>query len=261
MFVGAVKMFKKKKKSLTPDWHVEIFASHTQSKQTTIMRTKTFLLSAAVIAAGLSVASAQSVFSVNAVGYVNVPLVAGFQIIANPLNNSNNLLSEILPSVANNTTVYRFNPTNQTFYNASTFFLDPGPPPVGVWFPDAKLAPGEGAFFSSPVAQTLTFVGEVPQGNLVNSVPPNYSLRSSIVPQSGGISSVLGLTAENNDTVYFFNPANQGYGAALTYFVDPGPPPVGVWFPSEPTPAVGQGFWFKNNTGTSRSWTRTFSVN
>jgi hypothetical protein len=225
------------------------------------MRTKTFLLSAAVLAAGLSATMAQSVFSVNAVGYVNVPLVPGFQIVANPLNNSNNLLSVILPSVANNTTVYRFNPTNQTFLNASTFFVDPGPPEVGVWFPDATLIPGEGAFFSSAVAQTLTFVGEVPQGSLSNPLPQNYSLRSSIVPQSGGITSVLGLTAENNDTVYFFNPATQTYGPALTYFVDPGPPPVGVWFPSEPSPAVGQGFWFKNNTGTARNWTRTFSVN
>ncbi len=225
------------------------------------MRTKTLLLSAAVLAAGLSASVAQSVFSVNAVGYVNVPLVVGFQIIANPLNNSNNLLSVILPDVANNTTVYRFNPATQTFINASTFFVDPGPPPVGVWFPDATLNPGEGAFFSSPVAQTLTFVGEVPQGSLSNSLPQNYSLRSSIVPQTGGVSSVLGLTAQNNDTVYFFNPASQTYGAALTYFVDPGPPPSEVWFPNEPTPAVGQGFWFKNNSGTARSWTRTFSVN
>jgi hypothetical protein len=225
------------------------------------MRTKTFLLSAAVLAAGLTASVAQSVYSVNAVGYVNVPLVTGFQIIANPLNNSNNLLSVILPSVANNTTVYRFNPTNQTFYPASTFFVDQGPPVTGLWFPDAVLAPGEGAFFSSPSAQTLTFVGEVPQGNLTNSIPQNYALRASVVPQSGGISSVLGLTAQNNDTVYFFNPATQSYNPAQTFFVDPGPPPTGVWFPSEPNPAVGQGFWFKNNTGTSRNWTRTFSVN
>jgi hypothetical protein len=104
-------------------------------------------------------------------------------------------------------------------------------------------------------------VGEVPQGTLSNPLPQNYSLRSSIVPQAGGITSVLGLTAENNDTVYFFNPATQTYGPALTYFVDPGPPPTGVWFPNEPTPAVGQGFWFKNNTGTARNWNRTFSVN
>jgi hypothetical protein len=222
------------------------------------MRTKTLLLSAAVLAAGLSASMAQSVFSVNAVGYVNVPVVQGYQIIANPLNNSNNLLSVILPDVADGTTVYKFN-ANQTFGNASTFFLDPAAPP-GVWFPDTTLNPGEGAFLRSPVAATLTFVGEVPQGSLSNSLPQNYSLRSSIVPQTGGISSVLGLAAADGDTVYFFNPANQTYANALTYFFDPASPP-GVWFPSEPSPAVGQGFFFKNNSGTARSWTRTFSVN
>jgi hypothetical protein len=221
------------------------------------MRTKTFLLSAAVLAAGLSASTAQSVYSVNAVGYVNVPVVQGYQIIANPLNNSNNMLSVILPSVADGTLIYKFNPVTQTFGNASTF-ID-APPDPAFWFPDAVLNPGEGVFLRAPAAGTLTFVGEVPQGSLSNPLPQNYSLRSSIVPQSGGISSVLGLTAADGDTVYFFNPATQTYANALTYIL--APPDPGFWFPTEPNPAVGQGFFFKNNTGTPRSWTRTFSVN
>jgi hypothetical protein len=223
------------------------------------MRTKTLLLSAAVLAAGLSASMAQSVFSVNAVGYVNVPLVAGYQIIANPLNNSNNTLSAILPLVADGTTIYKFNSASQTYANASTFFFDPDTQ-TGLWQPDTTLAPGEGAFCQSVAAQTLTFVGEVPQGNLTNSIPVNYSIRSSIVPQTGGLSSQLGYPGQDGDTVYFFNPATQRYGNALTFFFDPDTQ-TGVWAPSEPTPAVGQGFFLQNVGGTARNWTRTFSVN
>jgi hypothetical protein len=224
------------------------------------MRTKTILLSAAVLAAGLSAVSAQSVFSVNAVGYVNVPVINGYQVIANPLNNSNNTLNVILPAVADNTKIYRFNPTSQTFGAAITFFFDPDVN-AGAWDPNVVLAPGEAVFLFSPVAATLTFVGEVPQGTLLNPLPANFSLRSSIVPQSGGISSVLGLAAADNDSVYFFNPATQSYPAPFRFFFDPDTN-TGAWDPSEPSVAVGQGFFFKNTSGiANRTWTRTFSVN
>ena len=61
------------------------------------MRTKTILLTAAVLAAGLGASVAQSVFSVNAVGYVNVTIRPGYNLIANPLNNGGNTVSEVLP--------------------------------------------------------------------------------------------------------------------------------------------------------------------
>jgi hypothetical protein len=217
------------------------------------MRTKTLLLTAALVGLG-TLASQAQVYSVNAVGYVNLALPAGFSMIANPLNGTNNLLSTILPSVPNNTTVYRFNPATQSFTDASVFFVDEG---VGIWFPDAALPPGEGAFVQLPSATTLTFVGEVPQGTLVNPIPPNFSIRSSIVPQAGLLSTALGYTAQNGDTVYQWNRATQQYSPGLSYFVDEG---VGVWFPSEPDIAVGEGF-FVQNTGAARQWTRSFSVN
>ena len=47
------------------------------------MRTKTLLLTAALSAAGIASSMAQ-VYSVNAVGYVNTPLVTGFNLISNP---------------------------------------------------------------------------------------------------------------------------------------------------------------------------------
>jgi len=224
------------------------------------MRTKTLLLSAAVLAAGLSASMAQSVFSVNAVGYVNIPVVQGYQIIANPLNNSNNTLNVILPSVADNTKIYRFNTGSQTYGAPSTFFFDPDIN-AGAWAPDVAINPGEGIVLFAPSAATLTFVGEVPQGSLTNPLPANFSIRSSIVPQQGGISSALGLAPSDNDTIYFFNPATQTYAAPFTFFFDPDTN-TGAWAPSEPSIAVGQGFVFKNTSGiANRAWTRTFSVN
>jgi hypothetical protein len=232
-------------------WNTAVTHRNQNTKQN--MRTKTVLLTAAVIAAGIAASQAQ-VYSVNAVGYVNLSLPAGFSMIANPLNGTNNNLSTILPSVPNNTTIYRFNPTTQSFADGSTFFVDEG---VGIWFPDAALPPGEGAFISLPAPTTLTFVGEVPQGTLVNPVPSNFSIRSSIVPQAGALSSALGFPAQNGDTVYQWNRTTQQYNPGLSYFVDEG---VGVWFPSEPNISVGEGF-FVQNTGAARQWTRTFNVN
>jgi len=226
------------------------------------MRTKTLLLSAAVLAAGLSASVAQSVFSVNAVGYVNVPVVNGYQIVANPLNNSNNTLNVILPLGAanDNTKIYRFNTGSQTFGAAISFLYDPDTSSCA-WSAPAVLAPGEAVFLFSPIATTLTFVGEVPQGSLSNSLPSNFSLRSSIVPQAGGLSSALGLVASDNDTVYFFNPASQSYPAPYRFLFDP-ETNSGAWEPSEPSVAVGQGFFFKNNSAIpNRSWNRTFTVN
>jgi hypothetical protein len=51
------------------------------------MRTKTLLLTAALAVAGLSSASAQ-VYSVNAVGYINLSLPKGFSMICNQLKAS-----------------------------------------------------------------------------------------------------------------------------------------------------------------------------
>ena len=58
------------------------------------MRTKTLLLTAIVGALGFTAAQAQ-VYSVNAVGYVNKSIPSGFSIVANPLNNGDNKVSDV----------------------------------------------------------------------------------------------------------------------------------------------------------------------
>src|SRR5439155_26780565 len=69
--------------------HTEINTSH--------MRTKTLLLPAALSAAGLASATAQ-VYSVNAVGYVNVSVPAHkLAILGVPLNGTNNQMNTTMP--------------------------------------------------------------------------------------------------------------------------------------------------------------------
>src|SRR6266851_4855036 len=85
------------KKQLTVPVESDIFRAHTVTKQhTSHMRTKTLVLTAAISAAALATSMAQ-VVSVNAVGYVRVTVAAGnLQLLANPLNQTNNDLNFIL---------------------------------------------------------------------------------------------------------------------------------------------------------------------
>lgn len=207
------------------------------------MRTKTLLLAAALSAAATATAKAQ-VYSVNAVGYVNTALKPGFNLIANPLDaGAGNVVSNLLAGVPDGTAVFTFTPGSGFSINT----LD-----LGEWTdPNATLVPGQGFFVRTPSAVTVTFVGEVKQGNLSTPLAQGFNLVASQVPQAGKISTDLGLSVSDGDIVYKFDADTQGY---LISTFD-----LGEWDPSEPTFAVGEGCWVRK--GAAGSWNRTFSVN
>jgi len=124
-----------------------------------------------------------------------------------------------------------------------------------VWYPDgnATLNPGEGAFFQCPSASTLTFVGEVLQGNLTNPTPTNVKvIRSSMVPQAGLVTTTLGFPGEGGDTIFRYA------GGYTTYTFDPDDL---VWYPNEPSMNVGESFFLiKGPVSTKTSWVRNFTV-
>src|SRR4051812_38861431 len=63
------------------------------------MRTKTAILTAALVAAGALSSMAQNVYSVNVVGYVNVTLNANkFTMVANPLNATDMTVGTMFPA-------------------------------------------------------------------------------------------------------------------------------------------------------------------
>src|SRR5205823_7441370 len=91
------------------------------------MRTKALLLAAAFAAAGVATSMAQ-VYSVNAVGYVNVTVDSGFNMVANPLtaadNTVGNLFKNIQGTIPGGLKVFIFDPTTSQFDTAQWDDLD-----------------------------------------------------------------------------------------------------------------------------------------
>jgi hypothetical protein len=219
------------------------------------MRTKTLLLTAVLGVASIAAAlAADPVYSVNAVGYVNVVLKKGFTIVANPLNAGDNHLSKIFPAnLPTGTVVFRY--VNAAFVPSSFAADDNG---VMVWDDDFVITPGEGFFIKNPTQAdvTVTFVGEVMQstaGPLANPLVAGFNLKGSMVPQSGDLKTALEYPAESGDLVY-----RLVNGAYLPYSYGLDDNGVLNW-DTVPTPAVGEGFWVKSKT--AKTWNRTFLVN
>jgi len=206
------------------------------------MKAKALLVAGLVLGAATSAFAQGTVYSVNAVGFVNKTLLPGFSLISNPLNAPTNTLNALLPagSVPNGTAIYKFDGTS---FSSSFFF--------GTWVPNFTVVPGEGFFIRNPVGTniTITFVGNVQQGTLTTSLPAGFWIASSQVPQSGEVETVLGLPVANGNSVYRFNPTNQQYSSSF-YFAG--------WGGNEPRVDVGEAFFV--NRATPVSWTRVFSV-
>ena len=208
------------------------------------MKLNPLFLSGLVALGGAVSAQAQAVYSINTVGYVNLDIPAGFSMIANPLDAGDNTLNNVIQSAPDFTTIYKFNPSNGTYDTISSFDQASGQWSNG----DAiTLAPGEGAFIATLSAFTLTFSGEVMQGELSNPLPAGYSIVSSQVPQEGTLQS-LGYTGNNGDTVYQFNGTSY---VINTYF-------NGSFLPSEPNIGIGEAFFV--NRVSAGSWDRNFST-
>jgi hypothetical protein len=125
---------------------------------------------------------------------------------------------------------------------------------LGGWDPDPNttIDYGGGAFVKNPGALfTLTFVGEVGQGTLLNPAPTGFSILSSKVPQQGLITTDLQFPPSQGDVLYKY--LNPGGFQTSTYDTD-----LGGWDPQEPSIEVGEGFYMKS---TGHAWTRTFNVN
>lgn len=196
---------------------------------------------AALAAAGVASISAQ-VFSVNAVGYVNVTIPKGFSMLSNPLNAEKNTVGATMAGAPDETIVYAFGAAGFSA-NIKDFgeFGDP----------NAVFAPGGGAFVLAQAPFTITFVGEVPQGALSNPLPKGLSIKSSIVPQEGRLDTVLGFPAADGDSVFQWNNATGAYKVSNFDFGD--------WDGAAPTVKVAEAFFVRKNV--AGTWTRNFSVN
>jgi len=210
------------------------------------MRTKTLLLTAALCAAGIATSKAQ-VYSVNAVGYVNTQLKAGYNLISNPLDNKatgGNTIASLFASLPPGTQFFVFDGTKYTLADVPDFGGAIEGPAA-----NTEIKPGNGLFVRVDAPATVTFVGEVPSGPLSNVVPAGFSIKASQVPQAGKLSTDLGYNAGEGDQVFIFDTAAGKYTTSNFNF--------GSW-DTEPSLDVGQAAFFRVDT--ANPWTRNFDI-
>jgi hypothetical protein len=246
------------------------------------MRTKTLLLSAVVGALSGASLMAQ-VYSLNAVGYINVTLPPGLSQVSDQLyatNGQANTVSPILDSQLGTSTafinarIYKYQPATQSYVGfqvtASAQGNYPANPPYrnlsGVSPTNVTINPGEAFWFFNAQSTnlTLTFVGTVPATNsaiagLTNALTPGLNLISSVVPVTGQLDTTLGLVPSTGDTTYIYQPASQSYqgfkwnGSGWRVLSGNA---------SAPTNTVGGGFWYNVfAAGTTNNWVQYFGVN
>ncbi|HKI70373.1 MAG TPA: hypothetical protein VKA67_12330 [Verrucomicrobiae bacterium] len=189
---------------------------------------------------------ANDVPSSNVVGYASITLPPRFSMIGNPFDATNNSVGELFKDWPDNTTLNRFD--TRLFRLMDNMVKD------GKWMnPADRLLPGHGAIFSNPTLdyRSLNFAGEVMQGNLSIPIPSGFSIRSSIVPQSGQLVDDLGFPIADGDVVHIFDREKQDY---VLY-----PYENGEWKSGQPMLGIGESFWVAKTV--PGNWNRSFFVN
>jgi hypothetical protein len=183
--------------------------------------------------------------SANVMGYSTTTLPPGFSMIANPFDAGNNSVSELLKDLPDGSKVNKFD--TRFFQMTENFFRG------GKWTnPNEKLLPGEGAIVLNPTSdyKSLSFVGNVMQGNLSVPIPSGFSIRSSLVPQPGRLHADLGFPIADGDVIHLYDRDRQKY---VLYPYDPD-----KWAANPPILSVGESFWVaKTSPG---NWTRSFFI-
>jgi len=247
------------------------------------MRTKVLICAAALAAVSAFTTMAQNVYSLNVVGYIQVPLVEGFNLVANQLdfdgtgldNTPANIFSSNLPvgSVIYGWAVgggYNIaNYKKNLITGLTSWTVQSGVMP--------SLNPGQGFWLDIPTgglagtSSNFTSVGQVDQGTLVNTnlaagnASGGFGLVSSIAPLTGGITSVLGYSPSPGDTVYQWN-TTPGVGYTINNYKKNLITGTTAWTlqsgptgsPAEPTLSLGEGFWL--NSGATSAWSFAFTV-
>jgi hypothetical protein len=199
--------------------------------------------------------SSAQVFSSDGTGYVNITLVPGFNLVANPLNAADNSIGALFKNmqggVPDGTTVYKF--VNGNFVTASYFeILDSFEPADAA---AETTGPGEGVlvFLAGNSNKVLTFVGQVLQGQVCTPLPQGFSIKSNVIPRSESLDQMQ-IPTHDGDVVFRFDPVARNYAASSYVSL------LGGWDTTPgPFVRVGEAFFFYR-TAPSTTWCRTFVI-
>jgi hypothetical protein len=181
------------------------------------------------------------VTSINVVGYYNLPIYPGNNLIANQLIPTNSTLDYILNYSAVGSTFTKWDSSLNQFLPLSVF--------NGTnWSVNYSLTLGEGGLLNAPSGWTNTFVGDVgPYIPLTgtNIWQPNYAnglhLISDPIPRSTNVSlmfsNVVGRAPQEGEWVQILDSQSQTY-LTTTFHVGTG------WDNGDPIMKVGQSAWF-----------------
>jgi len=196
------------------------------------------------------------VYSLNIVGYVNVPVPSGYSILANPLSAGvTNGANEIMTPI-DGEQILTWNGAGYDYVSYDVGFggwidadFNPSVPP--------SLPPGKGFFFFNPGASaTVTFVGQVvPSPGVTNSLnlPSGYSLVGSPLPATVTdittapirLPLIDGLQMlEWGGAAYIYSSYDIGFGGWIDADFNP---------KAAPGYTVGTGFFFYN-PGAAAPW-------
>jgi len=210
-----------------------------------------------LLAMSLAVVGLAQPAHANIVGFANVTLTNAYNFIANPFDTSPNSITNVLGTNApDGSMVFLWDVTNQVFTLPSTYHAL-----TKSWDRNYFLSPGRGFVMLSTANKTLTFVGNVLQGNLTNFVAGTnkFSLLASMVPVSDTLSNLF-FPGTDGDNVYVFKTASQSYSDAFTYFAGFGWfDPNGAITTNGPVINIAQSF-FVQNPGPGTNWIRNFVV-
>lgn len=182
-------------------------------------------------------------YSVNAVGYVDRDLIAGYNLVANPVNAGDHSISNLFRDMPDGSLFVPWEKSLQAFGATNRFVAGVG------WVPGtAQLPGGDGAFLWVPGPTRVTFVGEpwwysrsscttFPVGATISSIWPLLSCGLCV-----GFTDPCPIDPPDGLAVARWDPVGQRFLDSDLYLSGFG------WLPEEPRLAPGEAALFQSLT-------------